>query len=1016
MYRFTGPTIDRDGSLDAEIVFHELTHGTSNRLVGNGAGLNWEPARGLGEGWSDFFALSLLNNTNADDPNGHYSSGGYATYKLGGLLDNYVYGIRRFPYTTDHAVNPMTWADVDDVTNSLSGGIAPSPLDFNGNGGMEVHNSGEIWALKLWGVRARVIADPAGANGDVPTGNQAMLQLVTDALKLTPIDPTFTEARDAIVEADCATNACANKASIWNGFADRGLGYGAKTPYNVAFGYTASHMGVRESFSAPYLDVVNAATDAVVDDSASNNNGTIDPGEAIKLTVKLTNPWRAAAKAVTSATATLTSTTPGVTIYTDSAAYGAIAPQGTATSTAFMFTVDPTVLCGSAISFTLTTVSNLGTTATTFELRVGLPSGTDPELTYTGTPSPALAIPDGRLLAVFHQMTIPDDRVIAGLKFRVDSITHAFTGDLSAMLRSPGGLGVDMMSLIGGLTDGGSGDNVTNMVIDDTLASSSANDMVQALPAAAPYTRSWLPVFNSPWTTLADFPAPDAVGNLSRFIGSSTKGTWSIAVSDQFALDAGSLHAWSILVTPVKFVCAAFTPSVVIAATKTVAGTFNIGGTVAYTVTLTNSGTANQADNPGNEFTDVLPAGLTLVNATATSGTAVPTVGTNTVTWNGALAPLGGSVTITITATVNAGTAGTTISNQGTVAYDADGNGTNEASRLTDDPALGGANDPTSFLVASADVTGTKTVSGATFAAGSAITYTVVLSNAGNAAATDNAGNEFVDVLPATLALVSASASSGTAVATVGTNTVTWNGAIAASGSATITINATILAGTPIGTLISNQGTINFDMDLNGSNETTRLTDDPTVGGASDPTVFTTRGALMRATKDVNGSTFNRGDAVTYTIVLNNTGNAPAADNLGNEFTDVLPPDLVLVSASATSGTAVATLGTNTVTWNGSVPASGSVTTITINATVSQAASNSVSNQGSAAYDADLNGSNETTVLTDDPRLGGSGARPTVFLVPPSTIPVLGVLGMIVLGLSLMGLAGAVFRRRARLG
>jgi uncharacterized repeat protein (TIGR01451 family) len=204
-------------------------------------------------------------------------------------------------------------------------------------------------------------------------------------------------------------------------------------------------------------------------------------------------------------------------------------------------------------------------------------------------------------------------------------------------------------------------------------------------------------------------------------------------------------------------------------------------------------------------------------------------------------------------------------------------------------------------------------------------------------------------------------------------------------------------------------------MDLNGSNETTRLTDDPTVGGASDPTVFSTRGALMRATKDVNGSTFNRGDAVTYTIVLNNTGNAPAADNPDNEFTDVLPPDLVLVSASATSGTVVATPGTNTVTWNGSVPASGSVT-ITINATVSQADSNSVINQGSAAYDADLNGSNETTVLTDDPRLGGSGARPTVFLVPPSTIPVLGVLGMIVLGLSLMGLAGAVFRRRARLG
>src|SRR5262249_6678266 len=82
MYRFDGPTIDRDGSLDAEVVLHEMTHGVSNRLVGNAAGLVWNVAGGMGEGWSDFYALSLLNNTNADDPNGKYAAGAYATYKL----------------------------------------------------------------------------------------------------------------------------------------------------------------------------------------------------------------------------------------------------------------------------------------------------------------------------------------------------------------------------------------------------------------------------------------------------------------------------------------------------------------------------------------------------------------------------------------------------------------------------------------------------------------------------------------------------------------------------------------------------------------------------------------------------------------------------------------------------------------------------------------------------------------------------------------------------------------------
>ena len=59
----------------------------------------------------------------------------------------------------------------------------------------------------------------------------------------------------------------------------------------------------------------------------------------------------------------------------------------------------------------------------------------------------------------------------------------------------------------------------------------------------------------------------------------------------------------------VKFVCAAIVPTVTVAGTMTVGGTFAIGGTVTYTATLTNSGAANQPNNPGNEFTDVLPAG-----------------------------------------------------------------------------------------------------------------------------------------------------------------------------------------------------------------------------------------------------------------------------------------------------------------------------------------------------------------------------------------------------------------------
>jgi hypothetical protein len=66
-------------------------------------------------------------------------------------------------------------------------------------------------------------------------------------------------------------------------------------------------------------------------------------------------------------------------------------------------------------------------------------------------------------------------------------------------------------------------------------------------------------------------------------------------------------------------------------------------------------------------------------------------------------------------------------------------------------------------------------------------------------------------------------------------------------GSVTITITATINAGTPAGTSVSNQGTISFDANADGTNEATALTDDPGVGGASNPTVFTLAGAAAVA-------------------------------------------------------------------------------------------------------------------------------------------------------------------------
>jgi uncharacterized repeat protein (TIGR01451 family) len=123
-------------------------------------------------------------------------------------------------------------------------------------------------------------------------------------------------------------------------------------------------------------------------------------------------------------------------------------------------------------------------------------------------------------------------------------------------------------------------------------------------------------------------------------------------------------------------------------ATKTVAGQGSEGGTVAYTIVITNVGAGPSTDNPGDEMVDVLPAGLTLLDASADTGTATVDLPTKRVSWNGAL-PVGGTATLTIHAQVASGIFPGVILNQATLAYDGDGNGTNESAGVSDGPAAG---------------------------------------------------------------------------------------------------------------------------------------------------------------------------------------------------------------------------------------------------------------------------------------------------------------------------------------
>jgi uncharacterized repeat protein (TIGR01451 family) len=306
MYLFTGPNPARDGDLDHEVVLHEYTHGLSNRRVGGGVGISALQPSGMGEGWSDWYSLSLLSEP-GDDPNAAYAEGGYVTYQLSGMLSNYYFGIRRYPYCTDTNKNPLTFKDIDPNQASTHPGVPRSTIV--GSTANEVHNMGEVWCVTLWEMRAKLITKYGYS-----VGNQLALQLVTDGMNLSVANPNFLQARDAILSADNVDNGNADLGELWTAFAKRGMGFGATSPVS------STTVGLVESYVVPLVSMTLSVPHNVTEgDPPVLGQITVGTAPATNVTFNISNtaPSQATVPATVTLLAGQTTTNFAITIIDD---------------------------------------------------------------------------------------------------------------------------------------------------------------------------------------------------------------------------------------------------------------------------------------------------------------------------------------------------------------------------------------------------------------------------------------------------------------------------------------------------------------------------------------------------------------------------------------------------------------------------------------------------------------------------------------------------------------------------
>ena len=389
-----------------------------------------------------------------------------------------------------------------------------------------------------------------------------------------------------------------------------------------------------------------------------------------------------------------------------------------------------------------------------------------------------------------------------------------------------------------------------------------------------------------------------------------------------------------------------------------------LGDVVTYALTVTHTGasTSNAFDLV---LTDTLPAGMAFVPGSVNPPGAFGGIAGQVLTLDaGTLTLAAGSTTISYQARILPSAAvGVPLVNSvaGVYASQPDGTGAPDSGRT----GSGGINDY--GLAASAQATpnanafieAQKTVAIAVDAdasgnltPGDTLEYTVVLANT-NGVATNVV---FTDPVPADTTLVpGATTTTRGTIAESATLLTVAVGTMGGGETVTVRFRITVDAGTPQGTVIANQGSVDSDQtvpeptDVDGVDANGDQPTEIVVGGAPTPgsALYAEKYVALQVDADGSGSV-TQGDRMRYTVVVSNLGGSAVADVA---FADTIPAGLAYVGGSAVASAGVVGVTGQALDWSGiGTLAPAAFATLTFDVTVAAVVppSQSFVNQGNA--------------------------------------------------------------------